>query len=164
MELSLARGARPITLDRERWLFFGNEAVWLLYQEYGPLFATALYTAEKKDGKAELRLKSMEALVFFLWVGLQADAKLHEEELTIERVRELIVPFNFVRIFNSLVLALAVAISAPEPPGKAPAAGSPAAPAAPKAPGPTKVSTSLKRSASPTPSSAGRQKRSGKRR
>lgn len=167
MDFELQRGQWPVDLDRRRILFFNDKATWLLYQQFGARFLPKLYTIPNPKQPLEWKLESMDALAFFLWAGLQWDARRHGEELTLELVAGLIHPWNLDRIFRAVVFAVVGATAAPGLPGKESADGVAAKPAAgtkaaPKHPGPSKVSTSLKRSASPTRSSAGRRTSSGK--
>jgi hypothetical protein len=161
MELTAQRGAVAVPLDKPRILFFDMPATWLLIQRYGKHFVPALY---KVTPQGELELQDIEALAYFLWAGLQAECKLTGDTFTLEQAADQIRPFSYVRIFNAVVVALVGGTSAP--PGKTAAAGAAAEPAAnaPADPGPTRVSTSSKRSGSPTASSAGRNKPSGRRR
>lgn len=92
----------PVELDRRRILAFDNRATWLLMEQYGPGFTAALY--EKRDG--EVRLKSLEAFQYFLWAGLQRDARESGEELTIEQVEEFIRPIYVPELFRALLVAL----------------------------------------------------------
>ena len=165
MELTLQRGAIPVDLDIPRILIFDMKATWLLIQKYGSQFLPALYVAKGgPDGKPSVELKDMEALQFFLWAGLQTDAAHQEQEFTLEMAADQLRPFTYTRIFRAVVLALMAGTTTPAQPGKTPATGAAAKPAAKAkpAPGPTRVSTSLKRSGSPTRSSAGRRNSSGR--
>jgi len=151
-------------------------ATWLLIQQYGEGFIPELYTltgAVADDPKSRtIKLKSMDALAYFLWAGLQADALRHDEEFTLEQAAEQLRPFTYTRIFNAVVVALVGGTLTPAAPGKTEAAQArPARPAmktpatlAAKGPGPTKVSTSLKRSGGRSGSRAGRNGSSGSRR
>lgn len=132
MNLTPERGAIPIQLDCPRILFFDAAASFLLVQRFGMGFAAALYELDKNtpDG---LRLRSVEALQYFLWAGLQADLKTRNEELTLEQVEGLIRPWTLPMIFRKTVLALVGATHAPEPVrGKDEAADSSSKPAAKK--------------------------------
>ncbi len=164
-DLTLQRGAIPVDLDRPRILFFDMAATWLLIQRYGPKFLLELYRV--KDDSV-LELASMDALAYFLFAGLQADAEAHGETLSPKQAQDFLRPWNYRAIFESVVYAVVGATSTPAQPGKAPAdgvaAGPAVAPAAAPSPGPTKVSTAMKRSASRTRSSAGAKRSSGKRR
>ncbi len=174
MDLSrIARGGTPLQLDRPRLLFYDVAAAWLLVQKYGNAYLPALYrspsTRDEKQaaGASGLVLQSIDALVFFLWVGLQADAKLREEELTLEQVGEFLTPRTYPAVFNAVITALMRDTFAPErdgdDAGKADAAA--ARPAVAAEPRPKrKVSTSRKPSGSASPSSAGRRNSSGPRR
>lgn len=170
MELTLQRGAIPVDLDRRRVLFFDHAGTWLLLQKYGPRFLPALYRI--KDPKSfEFELVSMDALAFFLYVGLQADAKAHGEEVTLEQAQGFLHPWSYAGIFRRIVLAVVGATATPDMSlGKSEADGGAAQPAAevkaaPPTPGPTRVATtSMKRSASLSSSSAGRRMSSGARR
>lgn len=168
MELTLQRGAIPVDLDRRRILFFDHAATWILVQKYGPRFLPELYRV--KDPKTfEFELVSMDALAFFLYAGLQADAKRNGEELTLEQAAEFLRPWNFSQVFNRVVLAVVGATATPAMQGKETADGGAAQPAAeakaaPPNPGPTRVTTSMKRSGSHSTSSAGRRTSSGPRR
>lgn len=165
MDLTLQRGAFPVELDRSRILFYDMTATWLLIQQYGQKFLTALYRIRGK-GKDEFELVSMDALAFFLWVGLQADAQNNDEDLTLDQVKGFLRPWTYTAIFQRVIFAVVGATATPSILGKAPADGEAAkpaaAPAAAKGPGPTKVSTSTKRSGSRSRSSAGRRSASGR--
>ncbi len=169
MDLSrIARGGTPITLDKPRVVFFDKTATWLLFRKYGNGFAGALYSAQRipaADGtpaRIEIELKDMDALHFFLWAGLQADANAHGETLTMEEVEDFLKPLTFQQVFDAVVLALTRGIETP--PGKDAAATASPAAAAADGPGPTKVSTMQTRSASPSPSSTKRRRSSGRKR
>lgn len=142
MKLSAQRGAIAITLDRPRFIFFDLAATWLLVDHYGLNFASALYNLEKKGENTELKLRSKEALCFFLWAGLQTELQDSGETLTLDDVSKFITPWTIREIFNSLVLALTGAVSTPEAPalGKA-GAVSPAVKRAAKKTTAKKVST-----------------------
>lgn len=169
MELTLQRGAIPVELDRTRILFFDMAATWLLIQRYGPRFLPELYRV--KDGD-QFELVSMDALTFFLYAGLQADAKQRGEELTLEQAAGFLRPWSYARIFQAVIFAVVGANATPAmlaagSQGKGAADGAAAKPAAepeaaPQHPGATKVSTSMRRSASPTRSSTGRRRGSGR--
>ena len=130
MHIAPQRGAVPITLDRERVLFFDMAATWLLAQRFGFRFIRALYTVEGEGKDAKVELTNPDALAFFLWVGLRADLA-DDEVLTREDVEAFIRPWNFEPIFNAIVLAITGATATPplkDEPGKdAGAAPSPAA-------------------------------------
>src|SRR6185437_15472565 len=168
MELTLQRGAIPVDVDRQRILFFDHNATWLLLQKYGPRFIIELYRVP--DPKVpRFELVSMDALAFFLFAGLQADAKRRGEELTLEQAQAFLTPWTYEKIFERVVYAVVGATATPAMLGKAAADDAAAKPSAePKAapahphPGPTKVTTSLKRSASPSRSSTGPRKPSGR--
>lgn len=171
MELSLQRGAVPVNLDRPRVLFFDHAATWLLIQRFGPNFLPELYTVDTTPGAAEpLKLKSMDALVFYLWAGLQREATTAGETLTLDEVGLFVTPFDYLKIFNSVVIALGGATRTPSqgkaeaPAGPAQASGTATAgdgSATQPQPGPTRVTTSMKRSGSRTHRSAGRPRSSG---
>lgn len=167
MDLTLQRGFIPVDLDRTRILAFDMQATWMLVQRFGPKFLLELYRV--KDGNS-FELVSMEALTYFLWVGLQADARKHGEELTLEQAAEFLRPWTYTALFHSVVFAVVGATAAPPLPGKAPADGQAAAKpaagtkhaAAKNGPGPSRASTLMKRSASASRSSAGRRRSSGR--
>lgn len=162
----LARGGTPVELDRTRILFFDLAATWLLIQRYGMTFATQLYRASGKGDAASLELVSIDALAFFLFVGLMAEARANGETLTEEFVQQHIVPFNVQTIFLQVAIALSRSNRVPAPPtpeGKAEAAPAGPAEAAAKQ-GRRKPSTSTKRSASRTASLGKRRKGSSRRR
>jgi hypothetical protein len=142
MKITAARGAIAITLDRPRILFFGMSATWMLVEKYGVEFLTVLYTVKGKE--ARLSLKSIEALQFFLWAGLQEEISDTDEQLSFEQVGDFLRPWTFTTIFNAVVMAVTGAVSTPAPPGKADAAGAMASPPASRAAA-RKASTSTKR-------------------
>ena len=158
------RGAIPVDLDKPRIIFFDHVATAELIRQYGPTFVAALYELAGEGTGRYVRLKDADALAFFLWAGVQRDARAASEEYTLDQAKEQIRPWTIVRIFNAVVMAITGATYTPPLPGKTPAAAKPATPAAMKGPGPTKVTTSLKRSGSPSASSAGRPRSSGSRR
>jgi len=172
MDLSrIARGGTPITLDRPRLLFFDMAATWLLIHKYGDRYLQELYGVGPQVPNAagpSLVLNSMEALQFYLWVGLQADCKLRGEELTLRQAGEFIAPFTFPLIFNAVIGALGRAMHNPprageDAEGKADAAAAGAAVVADPDPAPkTKRSTSPKKKGSRSAPSAGRPKGSGR--
>lgn len=154
------RGAIAITLDRPRVLFFDSAATFRLVSKYGPRFAGALYELVGQ----ELQMKNEEALIDFLYIGLQADAKLSGADFTLEMAKGAIRPWTVMKIFNATVLALTGAISTPGVElGKASARVAAAKPSAetPAAQKPQKVSTTSKRNGSRSRSSGGRRDSSG---
>ncbi len=166
MDLSLQRGAIPVDLDRTRILFYDHAATWALIQKYGQRFILSLYDTKEEDGRTELVLQSMDVLAFFLFAGLQADAKRNGETLTEEQAAAFLHSWNFAGIFRSVVWAVIGNTATPEMVGKAQATGPAAKPAARKTPpnlGPAKVTTSSKRSGSRSRFSAGARKGSGPR-
>jgi hypothetical protein len=144
MDHKLQRGAHPITLDgRERILFFDLAATWLLVEKYGVHFNTALYGVERNEGTTSLKLKSLTALQFFLWAGLQSDLE-EGEVLTLEQAGDFMRPWLLIEIFNKTVLALTGQMVTPDlPPGKTDAAGERSTPIARSRPS-QKASTSRK--------------------
>lgn len=170
MDFDLQRGQWPVDLDRRRIIFFDNKATWLLYQQYGRRFLPKLYTVPDPKRPMELKLESMEALEYFLWAGLQWDARRNGEQLTQEQAAAFLHPWDYERTFQAVVFAVVGATAAPVLPGKKEADGAAAEPAAvakaapkhPANPGPSKVTTLTTRSGSPTRSSGGRRTSSGK--
>ncbi len=148
MDLLGQRGAQPITLDgRRRVCLFDMAATWLLVQKYGLDFATHLYSIGSHDSAvANIELKSINALHFFLWAGLQADAREHKEVLELGDIEPFMRPWLLPQIFNAVFLALVGNTYVPEPKGKDEAASPAAQPAAPKVAGKKKVSTLTMRS------------------
>jgi hypothetical protein len=147
MDHKLQRGAHPIMLDRRRILFFDLAATWLLVEKYGVSFNLALYTVDRSEGTTSLKLKSLTALQFFLWAGLQSDLA-EGEVLTLEQTAEFMRPWLLIEIFNRTVMALTGQMATPDlPPGKD-AAGETPTPAAKNLRPNPKASTSTKRSAS----------------
>jgi hypothetical protein len=128
MTIELQRGAMPIELDRPRVIFFDMAATWLLVQQYGIDFHRELYTVEGKGKDAQLKLKTPEALAYFLWAGLQAELADTGDTLTLEQATALIGPWNFKAIFQLLTYALSGATKTPPVPGKEQAAGAAAKP------------------------------------
>ena len=172
MDLSrIARGGTPIQLDKPRLLFFDMAATWLLYQRYKNGYLSALYSVPKMGRGQEtvgLVLESAEALAFFLWAGLQADASLKQETLTLEQATDFITPITLPRIFELVIRAVVLGIQTPELPGdregKEEAAAARPADAAAKVPARKTASTSRKRSASRSQSSAKLRSSSGRKR
>ena len=152
------RGAIHITLDRKRILFFDMQASWLLFNRFGDDIIAALFTREKQAEAPEqfnIKLTSPEALQFYLWAGLQAEAREHGETVTLEQCGDFIRPLTIRTIFAAVARALMESTVAPEPPpGKADAPGPTAKPRVVKKAG--QPSTLLTRSASPTRRSRGR--------
>jgi hypothetical protein len=147
MDHKLQRGAHPIALDRPRILFFDLAATWLLVAKYGLNFNTALYSVARGETTTSLNLKSLIALQFFLWAGLQSDLA-EGEVLTLEQTAEFMRPWLLIDIFNKTVLALTGQMATPDlPPGKAAAAATPTS-AANKSRPSRKGSTSTRRNAS----------------
>lgn len=102
----------PVELDRTRVLCFDHRAAFLLYQRYGDNWWRELYEPDPNDTNPEreqqrLRLRSPEAFEFFLLVGLQRDGEAAGDEITIEQLREYIVPTNISALANGLLIALA---------------------------------------------------------
>ena len=133
MKLTEQRGAIPITLDRPRVLFFGMNATFLLVNRYGQNFAAGLYEIETSADRSRmpLKLKSADALCFFLWAGLQEELA-DGEELTLDEVKSFVRPWVIRELFKALVLALTGAMYVPAAPGKESAATPAAKPAARK--------------------------------
>lgn len=124
----------PVELDRERVLCFDNTAAFRIYQRYGGGFWRELFEYDPDDTnpdkkKRRLRLRSQEAFEFFLWVGLQRDAEVAGETLSLEQVREMVYPWCIADLVGALVVALTATRTRPEKaaPGNAPAgdAGAP---------------------------------------
>jgi hypothetical protein len=146
LKITAARGAIAITLDRPRILFFDLAGTWLLVQRYGAGFVRELYSLEKSLAGRTVKLKSTDALRYFLWAGLQAEISDTGEVLTEEDAAEFIHPWTLENIFNALVMAITGAISTPAPPGKPEASAPPPSP--PATSKKTKASTSARRNAS----------------
>lgn len=109
-----ARYLVPVDLDRTRVLFFDNRAAFRIYQRYGAGFWRELFESDpngpspaKKDEPRPIRLRSLEAFEFFLWVGLQRDAEEAGGTLTVETIQQYIVPTSIAELFNALLVALA---------------------------------------------------------
>jgi hypothetical protein len=104
----------PVELDRRRVLAFDNKATFVVYQKYGAGFWRELYEAdpnapepeEKGKGRA-FRIRSLDALEFFLWAGLQRDAEAAGEVLTLEDVAAMILPTTIADLAGALLVALA---------------------------------------------------------
>jgi hypothetical protein len=101
-----ARYMIPIILDRTRVLFFDHLATFRVYQRYGARFWSELFEPIPGGKKGEIRLRSWEALEFFVWAGLQRDAEAAGEELTVETIRENVVPDNIDTVVACLLVAL----------------------------------------------------------
>jgi hypothetical protein len=108
-----ARFFIPVELDRTRVLAFDSAATFLIFQKFGENFIHELYEADPnapapvKGRGQKLRLRSREAFEFFLWAGLQRDAKAAGEILTLEAVADQIVPTTINDLFSALLVALA---------------------------------------------------------
>ncbi len=167
----IARGGTPIDLDRPRIVFFDMLATERIYRRYKTTSVAVLYTSRRiepahKGGKPgyEVELTDITALQYFLWAGLQADAEDAGDTLTLDDVASFINPISFERIFNAVIVALSNCFKTPALPGKADAATASPVAAAPVTPGPTAVSTSMTRNASPSPSSGKVRRGSGRKR
>ena len=159
MEITAQRGAVSVVIEgEERKLWFDMAATWLLIQKYGPKFFKELY---RVVGDGEFELVSMDALGYFLYVGLQEDAKRKHRTITLQEAQDFLRPWTYAEIFQAVLYAV---VGATVTPGKAPATDPAAKPVAdaPADPGPTKVSTSKKRSASRSRSSVGSRRGSGR--
>jgi len=97
----------PVQMDRTRVLAFDSAATFLLYQRFGDNFLFELYEQEPGNAAGKLRLRSRDAFVFFLWAGLQRDAKAAGEYLSIADVEDQIVPMSISDLAAALSLALA---------------------------------------------------------
>jgi hypothetical protein len=108
-----ARFFIPVELDRPRVLAFDSAATFLTFQRFGENFIHELYEADPnapapaKGQPQRLRLRSHDAFVFFLWAGLQRDARSAGETLTLEAVADQIVPTTINDLFSALLVALA---------------------------------------------------------
>lgn len=108
-----ARFFVPVEMDRPRVLAFDSAATFLIFQRYGENFFYELYESDpsapepEKGKRRPIRLRSHDALVFFLWAALQRDAKAAGEQLTQEHVAEQIVPTTIGDLAQSLFVALA---------------------------------------------------------
>jgi hypothetical protein len=158
----IARGGMPLDLDRQRVVFFDKFATAALVKKYGDEFPASLYSAKidnpdavKKGARPILRaeVKDVDVLAFFLFAGLQLDARENDEELTEAQVEDWVIPSTFRAISNAVVVALTLGIHAPVPPGKTSAATASPAATAKKGPG---ASTSQRRKGSRTGSSSKR--------
>jgi hypothetical protein len=150
MQITAQRGAIAITLGdtpRRRTLFYSMGPTWLLVEKYGVGFLGELYTSEQVGGQSRLKLKSLDALRFFLWAGLQEEISGTGEELTEAEVGDFIRPWTMQNIFNAVVMAVTGAVSTPVLPGKAEAAEAKTASQSAARPA-AKGSTSTRRSAS----------------
>jgi len=96
-----------IDLDRPRVLCFDHKATFALMQRYGLRPTNALYETIPLPGrKQELRIRSVEALAFFLYIGLQRDAADAGETLTEAQAEALITPLTIEGIFYALLASL----------------------------------------------------------
>lgn len=115
-----ARYFIPVELDRVRVLCFDNRAAFRIYQRYGAAFWRELYEPDPEDPAPDpkhgprLRLRSQEAFEFFLWVGLQRDADEAGEELSLDLVREHILPTTISDLATALLVALSATRTRPE--------------------------------------------------
>jgi hypothetical protein len=148
-ELTRQRGAHPVQLDRERIIFFDASATWLLVEKYGAAFLPELYLVDRDGATTTLKLRSVPVLQFFLFAGLQADARLAGENLTFEDCEQYIRPWTMLPLFNALVKALSGAVFSPPETGKASAAPVGAKAAPKRRPLPV-VSTLRRRSGTPS--------------
>lgn len=103
----------PVELDRARVLAFDHKATFLVYQKYGANFWRELYERDPNAPEPEhskshaYRIRSVGALEYFLWAGLQKDAEAAGETLAIEDVRAMILPSTFSDLAGALMMALA---------------------------------------------------------
>lgn len=114
-----ARFMIPVEMDRERVLFFDHLATFRIYQRYGAAFWRQLYEHDPQDEALEpkmrrIRIRSLEAFEFFLWAGLQRDAEEAGEELTIDQVREHILPMTIDALASAVLVALAATRRRPD--------------------------------------------------
>jgi len=140
--------AVPVSLDRERILIFDHKATFLLMQRYGLRPYVALYETVPVPGQPKqhtVRIRDIDALAYFLWVGLQRDAQDAGETLTLEQAQAFISPMTLEAIFNAMLPA----ISSPFQRKNGEPASAAGAPAGEDEPAKTKSTTGLKRSASP---------------
>jgi len=175
----IQRGAIAVELDleRPRIIFFDHAATWLLVQRYGSQFIPELYEVTKDPRKLEL--KSMDALAYFLWAGLQLDAKETGDAFSLQDAEAQLTPMHYIRAFNGVVLALSGSMGRPVMPGKTVAISAAAAPTVdgqpsepetrkaasakrPQDPGPTRIMTSTSTRGSQSPPSVGRRSVSGR--
>jgi hypothetical protein len=95
----------PVELDRRRVLAFDNRATFLVFQRYGAGFWRELYEPDPHKPNA-FRIKSLEALEFFLWAALLRDADTAGETISLEDVAALILPDTIVDLSQALLVAL----------------------------------------------------------
>ena len=143
-KLTTQRGAIPVELDRPRILFFDMAATALLVERYGMHFAGELYTIRKVPTGAECRLKDVHALAFFLFAGLQAEARAIGQPLTLEQVQQHIHPWSVPQLFDLTLRGLTGQVATPVQPGKSVAAAKSPKRAAKKAPAKVKPAAAPK--------------------
>lgn len=109
-----ARFFVPVEMDRPRVLAFDSRAAFMIHRRFGASFFFELYERDpEKPGMFVLR--SHDVFVYFLWAGLQRDARAAGEELTIEHVEDQIVPTEIDALAQSLLVALAATRRAAAP-------------------------------------------------
>lgn len=124
MKITPQRGAIPVTVGdppRVRTLFFPMLATAALVDQYGIGFLGALYKVVPDPAdpkKTKLELKSMDALRFFLWAGLQEELADTGETLSENEAGEFLRPWTMMTIFNAVVMAVTGATATPALPGK----------------------------------------------
>lgn len=99
----------PIDLDRKRILCFDHRATFLLMQRFGfrPMASLYWQVADPDDPKKKiLQIRSIDALLYFLWAGLQRDADDAGETLSLEQIQEFVNPLTVESIFLALIAAL----------------------------------------------------------
>jgi hypothetical protein len=136
-ELTPERGAVEIKLDRPRILFFSNVSTMLLVEKYGIGFLRELYGVTPRGNDIVLELKSLDALEYFTWAGLQDQARELGETVTLKQVHDLIPPAAIERVFNKVFQALTRTVYTPAAPkamGKEEAAAPAEKPTAKKRP------------------------------
>jgi hypothetical protein len=117
----MARRFVGIEMDRPRVLAFDSAATFLIYQRYGAQFFLELFEPDPnapepgQEERRAMRLRSHDAFVFFLWAGLQRDAKAAGESLTLDQVADQIVPTSIGDLAQSLLVALSATRRAKPP-------------------------------------------------
>ncbi len=158
MDLLAQRGAQPLKLDgQQHVIIYDMAATWALVQRFGVGFAFELYNVQPGDTplQAGFELKSLDTLQFFLYTGLQAEARQKGVAIELEQLEQYMRPWYLPQIFRAVLYAVVGNIFVPEPKGKDEAASPAAQPAARKRAG-KKVSTLTMRSGLPMHRSAGK--------
>jgi len=108
----------PVTLDKERALFFDLNATCAVQEETGKSIFEFFPEVEQKEGEDSLiyKFKDARSIRLLVWAGL-----LHEDDtLTVKQVGKMLKPFNNDAVITQLLLALAQAFESDPPTAESP--------------------------------------------